>query len=163
MQVTVSHPTYGIITYEEGFWTGKKTILFDGIPLVKIKKNIFQLPADPTAEGSSPLTVTVKGSYIGGITLTVGDEVITLTQKAATSDYVLGILPGALFFAFIMQGAIGGAIAGMMGFGGVLLMKTRPNMKQKLLISLGASAIIVAIGVALAIYAIYVLSLMQNQ
>ena len=42
-------------------------------------------------------------------------------------------------------------------------MKTRPNMKQKLLISLGASAIIVAIGVALAIYAIYVLSLMQNQ
>jgi hypothetical protein len=102
MQVTVSHPTYGIITYDEGFWTGKKTILFDGIPLVKIKKNIFQLPADPTVEGSSPLTVTVKGSYIGGITLTVGDEVITLTQKAATSDYVLGILPGALFFAFII-------------------------------------------------------------
>ena len=160
MQVTVSHPTYGIITYEEGFWTGKKTILFDGIPLHKINKTTYELPA---TEESPALPVTVKGSYTGGITLTVGEEVITLTQKPATSDYVLGILPGALFFAFIMQGAIGGGIAGMMGFGGILLMKTRPNMKQKLLISLGASAIIVAIGVAITIYAIYVLSLMQNQ
>ena len=160
MQVTVSHPTYGIITYEEGFWTGKKTILFDGIPLNKINKTTYELPA---TEEAPALTVTVKGSYIGGITLTVGDEVITLTPKASTSDYVLGILPGALFFALIMQGAIGGALAGMMGFGGVLLMKSRPNMKQKLLISLGASAVIIAIGVAMIIYAVYILSLMQNQ
>ena len=34
MQVTVSHPTYGIITYEESAWTGKKKIAFDGIPLL---------------------------------------------------------------------------------------------------------------------------------
>lgn len=26
MQTTVSHPAYGLITYEESFWTGKKTI-----------------------------------------------------------------------------------------------------------------------------------------
>lgn len=166
MQVTVSHPTYGLITYTESFWTGKKTILFDGIPLLKIQKNMYQLPAsrsaEGAAEGASPLTVAVKGSYISGASLIVGDETIPLTSKPATSDYVLGILPGALFFALIMQGALGGGLAALMSFGGILLMKSRPGMKQKLLISLGASAVITAIGVALIIHAFYVLSLMQN-
>ncbi len=154
MQVTVSHPTYGLITYEESAWTGKKTILFDGIPLVKIKKNIFQRPADPTVEGSSPLTVTVKGGYVGGVSLLVGDEVIPMTQKASAADVILGIIPSILFLIFIMGGAIGGAIAGMMGIGGVLLMKSRPNLKQKLLISLGASAVILAIGIPLLLIAL---------
>ena len=149
MQVTVSHPTYGVISYDESFWTGKKTILIDGIPLQKINKTTYQLPADPANPESAPVTFTVKGSYVGGVTMTDGSETITLSPKASAADYILGILPGALFFGLIMQGAIGGALAGMMGFGGVLLMKSRPNLKQKLLISLGVSAVIVAIGVGL--------------
>jgi hypothetical protein len=148
MQITVSHPTYGLITYEESFWTGKKTILFDGVPLVKLSKNTFQIPSDGT---TPPVTMTVKGSYLGGLTLFTPDEVITVTGKPTVADYVLGILPGALFFGLIMQGAIGGALAGMMGFGGVMLMKTRPNLKQKLLISLGASAAIIALGIAIVV------------
>ena len=162
MQVTVTHPTYGLITYTEGFWTGKKTILFEGTPLIKIQKNVYQLPADPAVEGSTPLTVALRGSYISGVTLTIGTEIITLTKKPATSDYVLGILPAALFFALIMQGALGGGLGALMGIGGLLLMKSRPNMKQKLLISLGASAVIVAVGVLIILYALHVASLMQN-
>jgi hypothetical protein len=148
MLISVSHPTYGVISYDENAWTGKKTILFDGVPLIKTAKNTYQLPA--TAETPAQ-TVTVKGSYVGGVSLIVEGEVIVLTGKPSAADYILGILPAALFFALIMQGAIGGAIAGMMGFGGILLMKSRKNLKQKLLISLGASAVIVAIGVALII------------
>ncbi len=151
MQITISHPTYGIITYEEGFWTGKKTILVDGVPLQKVNKTTYILPADPSDPESAPVTFTLKGGFVGGVTMTDGSETITLSPKATTSDYVLGILPAALFFAFILQGAIGGAIAGMMSVGGIMLMKTRPNMKQKLLISLGASAVIVAIGIAIII------------
>jgi hypothetical protein len=56
---------------------------------------------------------------------------------------------------------IGGGIAGVMAMGGLILMKTRPNMKQKLLISLGSSAVIVVIGVALILYAMYVATQMQ--
>lgn len=149
MQNTISHPTYGIITYDESFWTGKKTILFDGIPLQKVSKNTYLLPANPADPESNPVTFTVKGNMVGGVTITNGTETITLSQKATATDYILGILPAVLFFLFILQGAIGGAIAGMMSVGGILLMKTRPNMKQKLLISLGASAVIIAIGIAI--------------
>ena len=149
MQNTISHPTYGIITYDESFWTGKKTILFDGIPLQKVSKNTYLLPANPADPESNPVTFTVKGNMVGGVTITNGTETITLSQKATATDYILGILPAVLFFLFILQGAIGGAIAGMMSVGGILLMKTRPNTKQKLLISLGASAVIIAIGIAI--------------
>lgn len=151
MQITISHPTYGIITYAEGFWTGKKTILFDGVPLQKVNKTTYILPADPSDPESAPVTFTIKGGFVGGVTMTDGSETITLSQKATASDYILGILPGALFFGLIMQGAIGGAIAGMMSVGGIMLMKTRPNMKQKLLISLGASAVIVVLFIVLLI------------
>lgn len=151
MQSTISHPTYGIISYEESFWTGKKTILFDGVPLQKVNKTTYTLPADPSDPESAPVTFTVKGNMVGGVTMTDGIETITLSQKASTSDYVLGILPGVLFFLFILQGAIGGAIAGMMSVGGIMLMKSRPNMKQKLLISLGASAVIIVVGVGLVV------------
>jgi hypothetical protein len=159
MQATVSHPIYGLIIYDENFWTGKRVILVGGVPLIKIKKTDYELPA--TAE-TPAVAVTVKGNYVSGVTMTIGDEVITLVEKPAASDYVLGCLPAILFFLFVMGGAIGGALAGLMGFGGILLMKSRPNMKQKLLISLGASAVIVAIGVGIILYAVYVASLMQN-
>ena len=149
MQNTISHPTYGIITYAEGFWTGKKTILFDGIPLQKVSKNTYILPANPADPESNPVTFTVKGNFVAGVSISDGSETIALSPKAATSDYFLGFLPAFLFFFLIVGGAIGGALAGMMGIGGVLLMKSRPNMKQKLLISLGASAVILAIGVAI--------------
>lgn len=149
MQNTISHPTYGIISYSESFWTGKKTILFDGVALQKVNKTTYQLPANPADPESAPVTFTVKGNFVGGVTISDGSETIALSPKATTSDYVLGILPAALFFALIIGGALGGALAGMMGIGGVLLMKSRPNMKQKLLISLGASAVILAIGVAI--------------
>lgn len=159
MKSTFLHPVYGMIVYEENFWTGKRNILVNGVQLKKIKKTNYELPE--TAE-SDAVAVTVKGSYISGVTLTIGGENITVVEKASTADYILGSLPAILFFIFIMQGAIGGGIAGLMGFGGVLLIKSRPNMKQKLLISLGSSAVIIAIGVAIILYAIYIVSLMQN-
>ncbi|MBQ9150685.1 MAG: hypothetical protein IJX72_00420 [Clostridia bacterium] len=154
MQITVSHPTYGLITYEESAWTGKKTILFDGIPLVKIKKNTFQLPADPAKEDSSPLTVTVKGGYVSGVTLLVGDEVIPVTQKASALDIVLGIIPAILFFSLVIGGAIGGAIGGMMAIGGILIMKSCKKTIHKILICVGASAVILAIGIPLLLIAL---------
>lgn len=159
MQVTVSHPTYGLITYEESFWTGKKSILFDGIPLLKINKTTFQLPAastDPfaateeSAEGvSAPVTVTVKGSYINGASLIIGGETVTLTAKASVLDIILGLIPAVLFFAFVIGGAIGGGLAALIGMGLTTLIKTRKKTIHKILISLGVTAAILAVGIPL--------------
>ena len=164
MQTTVSHPIYGIITYEESFWTGKKIITFDGIPLTKINKTTYQyqaLPTDPFAspEGdagsaSAPVTVTVKGNYISGVSLVIGDETVTLTAKASALDFVLGWIPGILFFAFVIGGAIGGALGAMIGMGLTIFMKTRKKTVHKVLICVGISAAILAVGIPLLLAAL---------
>ena len=161
MPTTVSHPAYGLITYEESFWTGKKIITFDGIPLQKINKTTYQyqpLPADPFAspeEGASaPVTVTVKGSYVGGVSLVIGDETVTLTSKASVLDAVLGCIPGILFFVFVIGGAIGGALGAMIGMGLTLVMKTRKKTIHKILICIGISAAILAVGIPLLLAAL---------
>lgn len=159
MQTTVSHPIYGIITYEESFWTGKKIITFDGIPLTKINKTTYQyqaLPTDPFAspEGdagsaSAPVTVTVKGNYISGVSLVIGDETVTLTAKASVLDFVLGYIPAGLFFAFVIGGAIGGGLSALIGMGLTILMKTRATTIQKVLICIGLSIAVLAVGIPL--------------
>lgn len=164
MQMTTSHPVYGLITCEESFWTGKNTLLFNGIPLQKINKTTFQLPvasvdpfapAEESAEGASePLMVTVKGSYLTGLTLTVGGEVITLSPKAKALDIVLGLIPAVLFFSFVIGGAIGGGLGAMIGMGLIIVMKTRKKTVHKVLICLGASAVVLVIGIPLFLLAL---------
>lgn len=155
MKVTTSHPTYGVITYEESAWTGKKTIAFDGIPLQKINKTTFQFapasvdPFAPAEETTEPLTVTVKGNYVGGVSLIVNGETVTLTAKASVLDIILGVIPAVLFFCFVVGGAIGGALGAMMGMGLTMLNKTRKKTIHKILICLGASAVMLAIGIPL--------------
>lgn len=161
MKVTVSHPTYGLITYEESFWTGKKIITFDGIPLTKINKTTYQyqsLSADPfTASEESasvPVTITVKGNYISGVSLVIGDETITLTAKASALDFVLGYIPAGLFFAFVIGGAIGGALGALIGMGLTILMKTRKKTIHKVLICIGLSVAVLAVGIPLLLAAL---------
>lgn len=161
MQTTVSHPTYGIITYEESFWTGKRIITFDGIPLTKINKTTYQyqsLSADPFAaseeSASAPVTVTVKGNYISGVSLVIGDETVTLTAKATVLDFVLGCIPAGLFFAFVIGGAIGGGLSALIGMGLTILMKTRKKTIHKVLICIGLSIAVLAVGIPLLLAAL---------
>lgn len=161
MKTTIHHPTYGFITYEESAWTGKKIITIGGVTLVKIKKNVFQytpMLGDPSAtapegEESTPLpstvTVTVKGNYIGGVSLVIGEETIPLTIKASALDITLGVIPAALFFIFILSGALGGALSAAIGMGLVTLLKNRTKTIYKILISLGISVAILAVGIPL--------------
>ena len=39
MKKSIIHPSYGEIVYEEGIWSGKKSISINGTPLQKVKKN----------------------------------------------------------------------------------------------------------------------------
>ena len=161
MKTTIHHPTYGFITYEESAWTGKKIITIGGVTLVKIKKNVFQytpMLGDPFAtapegEESTPLpstvTVTVKGNYIGGVSLVIGEETIPLTIKASVLDITLGVIPAALFLIFILGGALGGALSAVIGMGLVTLLKNRTKTIYKILISLGISVAILAVGIPL--------------
>ena len=161
MKTTIHHSTYGFITYEESAWTGKKIITIGGVTLVKIKKNVFQytpvlgdpFATAPEGEESTPLpstvTVTVKGNYIGGVSLVIGEETIPLTIKASALDITLGVIPAALFLIFILGGALGGALSAVIGMGLITLLKNRTKTIYKILISLGISVAILAVGIPL--------------
>ena len=161
MKTTIHHPTYGFITYDESAWTGKKIITIGGAPLLKVKKNIFQyipVAADPfanveeSADGAvapAPVTVVVKGSFVGGVSLVIGEEIIPLTAKASALDIILSVIPAVLFFFFILGGAIGGAVSALIGIGLTMLMKTRKKAIHKILICLGLSAAVLAVGIPL--------------
>ncbi len=100
------------------------------------------------------MAVTVKGNYISGVSLVIGDETVTLTAKATVLDFVLGWIPGILFFAFVIGGAIGGALGAMIGMGLTILMKTRKKTIHKVLICIGISAAILAVGIPLLLAAL---------
>ena len=44
MKVTVNNEqtNFKDLYYEEGFWSGKRNLVYDGVPLTKIKRNIYE-------------------------------------------------------------------------------------------------------------------------
>ena len=88
---------------------------------------------------------------LGGVSLLVNGETITLTAKATALDITLGVIPAILFFLLIIGGAIGGALGAMIGMGLTILIKTRKKTIHKVLISVGVSLAILAVGIPLLI------------
>lgn len=66
MTKNVTHPVYGMITYEENIWSGKKTVSVNGCVLRTMAKNTFVFQ-----EGETPVLATLKGSALTGVSLTV--------------------------------------------------------------------------------------------
>ncbi len=143
MQVTVEHPVYGQITYDENFWSGKRKIYLNSVELSKLNKltYIFQ-----NEEGVKE--VKVKGSYLFGLKLDINGTVVQMTQPAKWYEYIASLS----LFVFIMVwgnsptlveifpvigGAIGGAISGFMMYLTLALMKSKDKWYLKLLIWLG--------------------------
>lgn len=66
MQQTVMHDSIGKIEYNENFWTGKKTLSINDVPLQKISKKDFMLPSGEQ--------VSVCGNYLTGSYLQTATE-----------------------------------------------------------------------------------------
>lgn len=143
MKVTYQHAQYGQIDYEESAWTGKKELTVNGVKLAKKHKNIFVLNTP-----EEPITCTVKGSFISGSQLVIGQEVIQLTPAAKWYEIACSVLIFMLILIWgnsevlcsiipIIGGAIGGAISGAMGCLNLMLMKKSNNIGIKLCIWLG--------------------------
>lgn len=56
MKQTVTHETLGEITYEEGFWLGRKSVYVNGNQLEKTSKNTFKL--------TDSENLTLKGNFL---------------------------------------------------------------------------------------------------
>lgn len=156
MKAAIQHDAYGTITYEESFWTGKKTLLLNGTPLTRTDKTHFLY----NTNGES-VTVEVKGNALTGVCLHIGKEKIQLVEKPAWYVWTLSILMFAFIIVWgnsptlcaifpVVGGAIGGAISGVCAVLNVYFAGKTKNPLFKLLIGLGIFAVMLVVCYAIA-------------
>lgn len=78
MKVSVQNETFGVLTLDESFWTGKKNLSVNGVALQKSGKNVFEYEQD-----GQKYTVILKGNFLTGATLWIGDQTIRMPEKPA--------------------------------------------------------------------------------
>ena len=143
MKASVHHVGYGLIEYDENFWTGKREITVGGQKLLKKKKNVYTFNSE-----TGNLDCRIKGSFLTGATLHIDQDVILLSESCKWYEFFCSVL----IFAFVMiwgniptlclivpivGGAVGGGISGMTACINLLLMRQTKNVGLKLLVWLG--------------------------
>ena len=140
MENTVQHEKLGTITYEESFWTGRKSLSLNGNKLNQVSKNVFQTP-----DGT---TITLKGNFLLGTKATVGTETIVLSPALKWYEIVLSIVPFIFIVVWgnvvtlckiipIIGGALGGAFCGLFIVLNLFFIKKVKNIFIKILITIG--------------------------
>lgn len=119
--------------YEEGFWTGKKTIIYDGVTLTKVKRNLFEY-----TDGVNTEQFEVKGNQLAGITIKMLGNEVEIARKLRWYEIVLAIV---VFAPCVLFGAIGGVIGGLLGFTNLVVIRTIERWWLKLIISVQFTAI----------------------
>jgi len=115
------------LEYEESFWTGKKTITYDGVILSKIKHNIYEY-----SKGEVKEQVKIKGNQLIGITLDMFDNEIEILRKLTWYEYLMAII---VFIPCILFGLIGGVIGGIFGFTNLVIIRQLDKLYLKIIIS----------------------------
>lgn len=113
------------LIYEEGFWTGKRTIVYDGETLTKVKRNIYINKAKDE--------FVIKGNQLVGVTITMLGKQVEVLRKLTWFEIALSVL---VFVPCVLFGAIGGAFGGGLGFTNVMLLRRIDKLYLKIIISL---------------------------
>ena len=114
--------------YEEGFWTGKRTIVYDGVPLNKIKRNLYEYKQGDTAQ-----QFAIWGNQISGVSIKMFGTVVEVSRKLTWYEFVMSIM---VFIPCILFGAIGGAFGGAFGFTNLTIIRNVEKWWLKLIISI---------------------------
>ena len=155
MKNSIDHPRYGMISYEESFWSGKRTIVLGGTAMKKVKKNIYSW-----WNGQQNEEVKLTGSVLSGVAMNFRNEKIQLWPKPEWYDWVLSLLPLLVIMIWgnsvtlnsilpVVGGPIGGGIGGGAVAFGVMLMRGKSfgrKLLTALLVFLGAFGIAALIG-----------------
>ncbi len=163
---TIQHAIYGEITYDENFWTGKKVITIDGLPLVKEKKNVYLYN-----KGEEQIRILVKGSFLTGAKLVMGQEILEVTKPATWYEMACSVA----IFVFItvwgnsetlcsmvpiIGGAIGGGVSGAMAIVNLLAMRSVKHIGVKLAVFLGM--LVATMGICFALAMVFLTLLAQT-
>ncbi len=142
MDSTVKNEKYGIIKYNESFWTGKKELNIDGKNFFKVAKNKYSY-----GQGDDLITAIIKGNMLTGVTILIENDEIEVVRKTKVYEYILAFLPFILICIWgnsqtlcsifpVVGGAIGGAISGGMSIVSLMFMKKQKSFIGIILVSL---------------------------
>ena len=155
----IVNTSYGQIVYDEGFWTGKKTLIINGVVAQPVSKKEYMI------NGKKAI---LKGSFLTGCSLLIEGHVIQLSPKVKWYEIILAIIPFLFLMVWgnnvalcsifpVVGGAIGGALGGIGAVTSLLLMKKSKFFLPKVLIGICVFGITVLIGFVLALALISIL------
>ena len=139
MKCVVQHERLGEILYEEGAWSGSRSVSVNGQLLEKLDKNTFKLSDDEK--------LAVKGNFFRGITVSFGTETVTMMLAFKWYEYILAAVPLVLILIWgnsrtlcqiipIVGGAIGAAIGGVFFMLVLAVLRKVKRVPLKLLVAL---------------------------
>lgn len=115
------------LVYEEGFWTGKRSIKYNGVDLVKIKRNIYEYNDEKNIE-----QFEIKGNQLIGVTIKMFGSCVEVLRKLTWYEIVMAIM---VAIPCILFGAIGGAFGGGIGSINLYVIRQIDKWWMKLIIS----------------------------
>jgi len=116
------------LCFEENFWTGKKTIIYNGQVLTKIKTNVYQYSDEQTTE-----QFVIKGNTITGLAIQMFGNSVVISRKLLWYEIVMSVM---VFIPSLYFGAIGGALGGGLGFTNLTIIKNIDKWWLKLIVSI---------------------------
>ncbi len=131
------------LVYAESFWTGRRTITYDGVPLTKRKRGVYALTPDESSE-----LLTVKGNQLIGVTVTLFGQQIEVLRKVVWYEWVLAILvfiPAIVFCGLshdggniglcVLAAGICGGIGGGLYFVNFYLLRRQDKIYLKIILT----------------------------
>ena len=113
--------------FEETFWTGKRTIIYDGVELKKIKFNLYEYN-----DGITTYQFLIKGNQFFGLTITMFGKEVEITRKLFWYEITMAVI---VFAPCVLFGAIGGAIGGALGFTNLTIIRNTEKIYLKIIFS----------------------------
>ena len=162
MRAVVDDPVLGQITYDENLITDKRTLFIGGAPAVKQKKRTYTFQRAGTAE-----TAQLRGNFLTGVTLQVGERSIVLMRPMYWYEVLLGCLP-AIFIIWanaspiylipgipVIGGGMGGFLSGLMVVISLVFMRRMKNIFWKVLFGLAMVFINLLLGTVCSVVILY--------
>ena len=129
MKREITAPDGTNIYYEEGFWTGKKTIKVNGKTLIKVRKNFY---------GDGDVEYRLKGNFYSGVELISPNKIYTIYEKLNVFEMLLSFIP---LIMVIIGGAIGAVFGVLASFAVVSVIRSTKNIWVSILTSIAASGV----------------------
>lgn len=118
------------LVYTEGFWSGKKTITYNGVELKKVEKNKFEY-----TDGEKAEIFEIKGNSFIGVSINMFGQNVEVLRKLVWYEILLSVLvflPGVIF-----GGLIGGMIAGVLGVANLFVIRHLDKWYLQVLTTVG--------------------------